>query len=76
MGKACTTIGEMRNSYRVLMGKSEEKKPLGRPRRRRLDNNEMDVRQIGWGVIDWIHMAQDREERRALVNTEMDLQVS
>jgi hypothetical protein len=52
-----------------------EKRPLGRPRRRWEDNNRMGVREIGWEVVDWIHLAQEREQWRALVNTVMKLRV-
>jgi hypothetical protein len=68
-------MGEKRNAYRILVGKSEEKKPLGRPRRRWVDNIKMDLREIGWGDMDWIDLAQDRDQWRALVNTVMNLLV-
>jgi hypothetical protein len=64
-----------RNVYRVFMGKPEEKRPLGRPRRRWQDGISMDLREIGWGSVDWIQMAQDRDRCRALVNTVMNLRV-
>jgi hypothetical protein len=54
---------------------SEGKRPLGRPRRRCVDNIQMDLREIGWGGKDWIHLAQDREQWRALVNTVMNFPV-
>jgi hypothetical protein len=66
---------EKRNAYRILVGKPEGKIPLGRPRRRWGDNIKMDLREIGWGGMDWIHMAQDRDQWRALVNTVMNLRV-
>jgi hypothetical protein len=66
-------MGEKRNVYRVLMGKSEGNRPLGRPRRRWKDGIRMDVREIGWGSVDWIQLAQDRGRWRALVNTAMNL---
>jgi hypothetical protein len=53
-------------AYRVLVGKPERKRPLGRPRHRWEDNIKMDVREIGWGVMDWIDLAQDRDRWRAL----------
>jgi hypothetical protein len=53
----------------------EGKRPLGRPRRRWVDNIEMDLREIGWDRVDWIDMAQDRDQWRALVNTELNLRV-
>jgi hypothetical protein len=67
--------GEKRNAYRLLVGKAEGKRPLGRPRRRWVDNIKMDLLEIGWGVVDWIGLAQDRDKRRALVNAVMDLRV-
>ena len=57
------------------MGKPEGKRPLGRPRPRWEDNIKMDLLEVGWGVIDWIDLAQDRDRWRALVNTVMNLQV-
>jgi hypothetical protein len=68
-------MGEKRNACRILVGKLEGKRPLGRPRRRWEDNIRMDLREIGWGGMDWIHLAQDRDQCRALVNTVMNLQV-
>jgi hypothetical protein len=54
-------MGEKRNAYRLLMGKSEGKRPLVRPRRRWVDNIRMDVVEVGWGDVDWIGLAQDRK---------------
>jgi hypothetical protein len=68
-------MGERRNEYRVLARKPEGRRPLGRPRRRREGNIWMDLRETGWGVKDWIHLAQDRGQRRALVNMVMNLRV-
>jgi hypothetical protein len=68
-------MGEKRNAYRVLVGKPEGKRPLGRPRRRWVDNVTMDLREIGWGDMDWIDVAQDRDEWSALVNMVMNLRV-
>jgi hypothetical protein len=68
-------VGEKRNAYRILVGKPEGKRPLGRPRRRWEDNIRMDLRDIGWGGMDWIDLAQDRDQWRALVNTVMNLRV-
>jgi hypothetical protein len=75
VGETCGTHGEQRNVYRVLMGKSEGKRPLERPRRRWEDGYRMDFREIGWGSVDWIQLAQDRDRWRALVNTVMNLRV-
>jgi hypothetical protein len=58
------------------VGKPEGKRPRGRPRRWWEDNIKMDLREIGWGVMDWIDLAQDRDQWRALVNTIMNLLVS
>jgi hypothetical protein len=55
--------------HKILVGKPEGKRPLGRPRRRWVDNIKMGLRDIGWECVDWIDMAQDRDQWRALVNT-------
>jgi hypothetical protein len=55
-------IGEKRNAYRLLVGKPERKRPLGRPRRRRVGNIRMDFSEIGWGGVGWIGLAQDRDK--------------
>jgi transcription termination factor 2 len=68
-------MGETRNAYRILVGKLEGKRPLGRPRRRWVGNVKMDLREIGWDGMDWIKLAQDRDQWRALVNTVMNLWV-
>jgi hypothetical protein len=68
-------MGEERNMYRALMGKPEGKRPPGRPRRRWEDGIRMDLSEIGWGSVDWIQLAQDRDRWRALVNTVMNLRV-
>jgi hypothetical protein len=73
MHRACSTNGEKRNAYRVLVGKPEEKTPLGRPRRRWVDNIKIDLREIGQSGMDWIYLAQDRDQWRDLVNTAMNL---
>jgi hypothetical protein len=75
MGRACSTNGAKKNAYRILMGKPEGKRPLGRPRRRWVNNIKIDLREIGWDGMDWIDLAQDRDQRRALVNTVMNLRV-
>jgi hypothetical protein len=67
MGRACNKHGEKRNAYRILVGKPEGKRPLGRPRRRCEDNIRMDLRAVGYGGMDWIDLAQDRDQWRALV---------
>jgi hypothetical protein len=67
-------IGEKRNAYR-LVGKPAGKIPLGIPRRRWVDNIKIDLRQIGWDGMDWIDLAQDRDQWSALVNTVMNLRV-
>ena len=63
----------MSDVYRVLVGKPEGKRPLGRPRRRWEDNIKMDIEEVGCGGMDWIQVAQDRDRWRALVNTVMNL---
>jgi hypothetical protein len=68
-------MGETRNAYRILMGKPERKRPLRRPRRRWVHNIQIDLTEIGWGSMDWIDLAQDRDNWRALVKTVMDLRV-
>jgi transcription termination factor 2 len=68
-------MGEKRNPYRVLTGKPEGKRPLGRTRSRWVDNIKIDLREIGWDVMDWINPAQDRDQWMALVNTAMNLRV-
>jgi hypothetical protein len=68
-------MGDKRNAYRILVAKLGGRRPLGRPRRRWLDNIKMDLREIGWDGMDWIDLAQDRDQLRALVNMVMNLQV-
>jgi hypothetical protein len=68
-------MGENRNLYRLLMGKPEGKRPLGRPRCRWVNNIKMDLGEVGWGDVDWIGLAQDRNRRRALVNSVLNLRV-
>jgi hypothetical protein len=61
-------MGAKRNAYRILVGKPEGKRPLGRSRRRLVENIKMDLRGMGWYGMDWIDLAQDRVQWRALVN--------
>jgi hypothetical protein len=68
-------IGENRNAYKILVGMAEGKRPLGRPRRRWVYNIKMDLREIGRDGVDWIDMAQDRDQWRALVNMVLNLWV-
>jgi hypothetical protein len=68
-------MGEKRNAYRLLVGKSERKRPLGRSSRRCVDNIKIDLLEKGWGGVDWICLAQDRDKWRALVNGVMNLRV-
>jgi hypothetical protein len=64
-------MGEKRNAYRLLVGK----RPLGRPRPRWVDNIRMDLGEMGWGDVDWIGLAKDRNRWRALVNSVLNLRV-
>jgi len=68
-------MGEEKGVYRVLMGKPEGRRPLGRPRRRWVDNIRLDLQEVGCGYIDWIGLAQDRDRWRTLVSAVMNLQV-
>jgi hypothetical protein len=68
-------MGAKRNAYRILVGKSEGRSPLGRPRRRWMGSIKIDIREIGWDDMDWIDLVQDRDQWRALVNTVMNLRV-
>jgi hypothetical protein len=69
-------MGEKRNAYRLLVGKPEGKRPLGRPRRRWVDNIRMGLGKVGWGDVDWIGLAQDRNRWGALVNSLLNLRVA
>jgi len=68
-------MGEERRVYRVLVGKPEGKRPLGRPRRRWVDNIKMDLQEVGCGYMNWIGQAQDRDSWRTLVSAVMNLRV-
>jgi hypothetical protein len=73
MGGACSTNGEKRNTYRLLVEKPEGWRPLETPRHRH--NIRMDLLEVGWGNVDWIGLAQDRVRWRALVNSVFNLRV-
>jgi hypothetical protein len=73
---ACRARGEMRNVHRILIGRPEGKRPLGRSRRGMEDNIKMDTVKTGCEVVDWIHLAQDRVQWRAIVNRLMNLRIT
>jgi hypothetical protein len=75
MGGACSTYGERRGEYRLLVGKPEGKIPFGKPRRRCEDNIMMDVQELGCGGMDWIDLVQDRDRLQAFVNEVMNIRV-
>jgi hypothetical protein len=76
MGGVCGGyVGEKRNADRSLVGKPEVKRPLSRPRRRWVDNIRTDLGEVGWGDMDWIGRAQDRNRWKALVNSVLNLRV-
>jgi hypothetical protein len=75
MCKECSTNGEKRNTYMLLTGKLERKKPLRRPKRRWVDNIKMNLRGIRWGGMQWSYLAQDKGQWRTLVNTVMNHRV-
>jgi hypothetical protein len=75
MGGECSADGKERGVYRILVGKPEGKRPLGRPRRRWEDNIRMDLPEVGCGGVDWSGLAQDRDRWRAIVNAVMNLRV-
>jgi hypothetical protein len=68
-------MGEKRNAYRILVENPEGERPLGRPRRKWVDDNKMDLREIGWDRMDWINPVQDRDQWRALVKAIMNVTV-
>jgi len=75
MGGACRAYGGEKILYRVLVGKPEGKRPLGRPRGRWEDNIKMDLQEVGCGVTDWIELAKNKDKWRALVNAVMNPRV-
>jgi hypothetical protein len=74
MGRACSVHGE-KTAYKILVETPEGKRPLGRPRCRWDNNIKMVLRETGWGVMDWIDLAQNRDQWKVLVNTVMNLRV-
>jgi hypothetical protein len=68
-------MGEMGNAYKILIGKPEGKRPLGRRRLRWEDSIRIDLKEIGRKIVDWMHLAQDRDQWRAVVNTPVNLRV-
>jgi hypothetical protein len=75
MGRECSTYGAKRNASRIFVGTPEGKRPLGRPIRRWENNIKMNVTERGWGCMEWIDVAQDKEQWWTLVNTVMNLLV-
>jgi len=75
MGRAFGAYGGGEGAYRVLVGKPKGRRPLGRPRRRWVDNIRMDLQEVGCGYVDWIGLSQDLDRRRTLVSTVMNLRV-
>jgi hypothetical protein len=72
MSRTYRMNGQKRNVCRILVGKAEGKRPLGKPRHRCVNNIQMVLREIGWGGMDWIDLVQDRNQWRVLVNTVMN----
>jgi hypothetical protein len=75
MIRACSKNGENKNAYRILVAKPEGKRPLGKPRRKWVNNIKMDLRETVCDCIDWLYLAQDTEKWRVLVKTTMDFRV-
>jgi hypothetical protein len=68
-------MGEGRGAYRILLGRPEGRRPLGRPRRRWEDNIKINLQEVGWKGVDWIDMTEDRDRWRAVVSAVMNLRV-
>jgi len=75
MGRACGLHGRQRGAYKVFVGRPERNRPLGRPMHRWKDNIKIDLQGGGWGGMDWLYLAEDRDNWLALVNAEMILWV-
>jgi hypothetical protein len=75
MDGECSTNGEERNAYRILVGKAEGNRPLGRLRRKWVDNNKIYLTEIGWDGVDWIDVVQARDQWRAILNMLLNLRV-
>jgi hypothetical protein len=76
MDGACSTYGVKRDECKLLVGKPEGRRPLGRPSRSWVDNIKMELGEISWGGVDWIDLTQDKAKWRALVDAVMNLLVS
>jgi hypothetical protein len=76
MGGHVARMGEMKNAYKILVGRPEGKRPLGRPRRRWDYDIRMDLREIGWEGVVWMHVAHNKDQWRALVNTITNFRVA
>jgi ribosome biogenesis protein Nip4 len=70
------SIVEMRNTHKILVRKPRGKRPLRRPRHKQEDNIRIDLQEVGWEVVEWIHLTQNKDQWRALVNSVMKLQVT
>jgi hypothetical protein len=76
MGSVCSTNGAKRNAYRILVRKAGKKETIRRTRHRWVDNIKVDLREVGWGGMEWIDAAQDIDQWRTIVNRGMKLRVS